>query len=148
MQRFVTIPFKNESGLTHIHGVAKFSTAGIVLEFESKIVGLLPTGVKEVRLSMEEIRDIKFRKGFMKRFASIDIRLNNFAKVAAVPGAKDKIALKVRREDFEAAREAVERLQKDHADHMASLPPTPVSIASTFDESEDTTKDLNKPARK
>ena len=142
MQRFVTIPFKNEDGLTHVHGVAKFSSAGIVLEFEAKIIGLIPRGVKEVRLGMDEIRDVKFKKGLMKRFASIEIGLNNFAKIAAVPGSKGKIKLKVEKDDFEAAREAVEKLQRDLAEYTASLPPPHTSVASLIDGSEDETQEL------
>lgn len=142
MQRFVTIPFKNEGGLTHIHGVAKFSSAGIVLEFESKIIGLVSNGIKEVRLSMEEIRDVKFRKGFMKRWASIDIRLHNFAKTASVPNSKGKISLKITRDDFDTAREAVLKLNKDLAEHTASLPPPQTSVASLIDGSEDDTAEL------
>jgi hypothetical protein len=39
MQGFTTIPFKTESehGLTKVNGVAKFSSAGVVLEFEAKL---------------------------------------------------------------------------------------------------------------
>lgn len=144
MQRFVSIPFKNEDGLTHIHGVAKFSSAGVVLEFESKIIGLISKGVKEMRLSLDELRDVKFKKGFMKRWASIEIGLNNFAKIAEVHGSKGRIKLGVAKDDFEAARDAVERMQKDLAEYTAGLPPAPVSIASTFDASEDTTKDLRR----
>ena len=33
MQNFTSIPFKTESGLSQINGVAKFSGAGIVFEF-------------------------------------------------------------------------------------------------------------------
>ena len=47
MNGFTSIPFKTESGLSSVNGVAKFSTAGIVLEFESKLFGMIGTGVKE-----------------------------------------------------------------------------------------------------
>ena len=142
MQRFVTIPFKNEGGFTHVHGVAKFSPAGVVLEFESKIIGLVSNGVMEVRLSLDEIRDIKFRKGFMKRWASIDIRLNNFAKTAEVPNSKGKISLKIVRDDFEAARDAVDKINKVLDEHAAVLPPPQTSVASLIDGSEDDTEEL------
>ncbi len=66
MEQFTSVPFKTESGLSSVNGVAKFSSAGIVLEFESKLFGILPGGVKEVRLPVAEILDVKFKKGFVK----------------------------------------------------------------------------------
>jgi hypothetical protein len=64
---FTSVPFKTESGFSTVNGVAKFSSAGVVLEFESKLFGILPGGVKEARLPLTEILDVKFRKGFLKR---------------------------------------------------------------------------------
>ena len=65
MQSFTSIPFKTktDSGLSEINGVAKFSSAGIVLEFESKLFGLISKGVKEARIPINEIHDVKFKKG-------------------------------------------------------------------------------------
>ena len=66
-QSFISVPFKAESGLSQVNGVAKFSSAGVVLEFESKLFGIIGVGVKEVRLHKEDILDLKFRKGVLKR---------------------------------------------------------------------------------
>ena len=38
---FTSVPFKTDSGMSQINGVAKFSSAGVVLEFESKLFGLI-----------------------------------------------------------------------------------------------------------
>jgi hypothetical protein len=64
MQGFTTIPFKSESehGLTKVDGVAKFSSAGVVLEFESKLFGLIGGGVKEVRLPVARHTGCEFPK--------------------------------------------------------------------------------------
>src|SRR5690606_4894118 len=84
---FISVPFKTESahGLTSYNGVAKFSPAGIVLEFESKLLGLIPGGVKEVRIPVSELLDIKFKKGFFKRGAKIEFRTRTFSVLAALP---------------------------------------------------------------
>ena len=142
MQSFTSVPFKTESGMASVHGVAKFSPAGIVLEFESKFLGFISTGVKEARLPIGELLDVKFKKGVMKRGSKIEIRLNSFAKLTQVPNSEGKITLKIEREDFERAREAVDRLEKDRAEHQASLPPPHPPLRSLFDESEDDTQDL------
>ena len=117
MQSFTSVPFKTESGMSSVNGVAKFSPAGIVLEFESKFLGFISTGVKEARLPIGELLDVKFKKGVMKRGSKIEIRLNSFAKLTQVPNSEGKITLKIEREDFERAREAVDRLEKDRAEH-------------------------------
>jgi hypothetical protein len=139
MQGFTTVPFKTESahGLTQVNGVAKFSSAGIVLEFESKLFGLIGSGVKEVRLAKDDILDIKFRKGVFKRGSKIEIRTKTFTKLAEVPNTDGKLTLKLIRDDFDRGQSAVEQLQKDLSDDAASLPPPRTPVSHLFDEDHD-----------
>jgi len=148
MQNFVSIPFKTNthSGFMQVHGVAKFSSAGVVLEFESKLLAMLPVGVKEARLPIEEILDVKFKKGVFKRGAKVEIRTKSLARLSDLPSNDGKLKLEIQAEDFERAREAVERLEKDLAAYAASLPPAYTSVSALFDESEDTTRQLERPA--
>lgn len=141
MQSFTTVPFKAESehGITHAHGMAKFSSAGIVLEFEAKILGLLSQGIKEIRLPIGELLDVTFKKGLWRRSSKIIIRLRSITKLADLPNKGGKIVLKIAKDDFERARDAVERLQKEMSEPpelQASLP------RSLFDNSEDETQEL------
>ena len=144
MQNFTSIPFKTESGMSSVNGVAKFSSAGIVLEYESKLFGLITHGVKEVRLALAEILDVKFRKGVLKRGAKIEIRTKSFTKLSELPNKDGKLTLKLVPDDFERAKAAVEKLQKDLAEHVAAIPPTHTPVSSLFDGSEDDTEDLSK----
>ena len=147
MQGFTTIPFKTESGhgLTQVNGVAKFSAAGIILEYESKLLGLIGVGVKEVRVPLAEILDIKFRKGLFKRWAKIEIRMRSFAKLAELPNKDGKLTLKLARGDFERGQSAVEQLQKDLTGHHESLPPPQSPVDQLFlDETEEETKQLER----
>lgn len=137
---FTGIPFKADadSGFSSVNGVAKFSSAGIVLEFESKILGLISKGVKEERLPMAELLDVKFKKGVMRRGAKIEIRLKSVTRLTKLPNSEGKISLKIGVDDWERARDAVAILQKDLGEHIASLPPPATSIASTFLSEDDT----------
>ena len=147
MQGFTTVPFKTESahGLTQVNGVAKFSSAGVVLEFESKLFGLIGGGVKEVRLAKDDILDIKFRKGIFKHGAKIVIRTKTFTKLAELPSSEGKLTLKLVRDDFERGRGAVEQLQKDLSEHAESLPPPRTPVSQLFeDESEEETLPLQR----
>ncbi len=133
-QGFSSIPFKTDSGFSTINGVAKFSSAGIVLEFESKLFGLIASGVKEVRLSTGELLDVKFRKGFLKRGARIEIRTRTFARLAELPNKDGKLTLKVLRDDYERAFEAVKQIEKDIAEYSLSQPPPHTPISKLFEE--------------
>jgi hypothetical protein len=142
MQGFTSIPFKTESahGFKTVNGVAKFSGAGVVLEFESKLLGLIGSGVREVRLSKDEILDVKFRKGFFRHGAKIEIRTKTFAKLAELPSDDGKLTLKLVRDDFERGRLAVEQLQRDLATYAEALPPPRTPVSQLFeDEREDET---------
>lgn len=143
MNGFSSIPFKTKTDFSQINGVAKFSAAGIVLEFESKFLGLIGTGVREVRLPLDELLDVKFVKGFLKRGAKVEIRTASFSTLAQLPNKEGKLTLKLEPDDVERARDAVDRLNKDLGDHRASLPPTHTSVSSLFDESEEETKPLD-----
>ncbi|MBL8185165.1 MAG: hypothetical protein JNK51_09590 [Blastocatellia bacterium] len=135
---FSSVPFKTETnhGFTSVNGIAKFSTAGVVLEFEAKLFGIIGGGVKEVRLPMAEIMDIRFRKGFMKRGAKIVIRTQTMAALAELPNQDGKLTLKLAREDWERGRAAVEELERNLGEYQAELPPAHTPLSQVFSESD------------
>jgi hypothetical protein len=146
MQSFTSVPFKTETahGLTSVNGVAKFSSAGVVLEFESKILGLISNGVKEAQLPTAEILDIKFKKGIFRRGAQIEIRTKTIAKLSEFPNSDGKLTLKIQVDDFDRARNAVEKLERDIDGEAVPIPPFHTPVSLLFDESEDETKELRK----
>lgn len=144
--RFNGVPFKADSpnGTMEYRGIAKFSPAGIVIEFESKFLGLISNEVKEVQIALDEIFDIRFRKGIYKFFAQIQIRLQNFAKFSMLPNTGGKIKLKIKREDYELAERAVAQTLRYMNENEPSfldsggeaheqLPPAPTSVNELFD---------------
>jgi hypothetical protein len=153
--QFISVPFKAEgsNGLTKYTGIAKFSPAGIVVEFDSKFLGFIGGEVREVQIPLDEIFDIRFRKGIYKFFAAIKIRLRNFAKVSQLPNDEGKIKLDIKREDFELAQKAVEQtlryISKDESlalpdsdDANGQLLPAPTSVNELFDTEKLKTKNL------
>jgi hypothetical protein len=145
MQGFISVPFKTESahGLKQVNGLAKFSAAGVVLEFEAKLFGVIGGGVKEVQLAKSDILDIKFRKGLLKRFAKIEIRTTTYSKLAELPHSDGKLTLKITPIDFDRAREAVAHLDSSEMPPVDRLnPPERVPVSSLFDGSEDDTNKL------
>ena len=147
MQNFISVPFKTEtaSGLSQINGVAKFSPAGIVLEFESKLFGLIPGGVKEVRIPIGELLDVKFRKGLFRYGAKIEVRTRTFATLSALPNNNGKVTLKLIRDDFERGQEAVDQIQKELSGYASELPPSRTRVSQLFEEdSDEETKELER----
>ncbi len=144
---FISIPFKIESehGLTSGDGIAKFSSAGIVLEFEMKIIGLVKTGAKDVRLPLEEILSVKFKKGFFKFLTKIEIRMQSFLRLSELPNTDGKIILKIPRDQHENAKEAVEMLQQNMSASKNELPPTQPPAGSLFSGNDLDTNKLSEP---
>lgn len=153
----ITVPFKAESpnGVIKYNGIAKFSFAGIVIEYESKVLGLVGGEVKEVKVALDEIFDIRFRKGIYKFFAQIQLRLKNYQKISQLPNSDGKIKLKIKREDYELAEKAVEQtLQyingnspeslESADDSEKQLPPAQTSVNELFDTEKLETNDLRK----
>lgn len=141
---FIPVPFKMDGGLTEINGLAKFSPAGIVLEFEEKFLGFIKSGFKENRITIGEVLDVRFRKGFLKLGVAVEIRLNSFKQVAELPNESGTIKLKIKRTDFDSAREACELINRALAEHRAALPPAHTPVSVLFDESEAETEELSK----
>jgi hypothetical protein len=155
--QLISVPFKAASGngMTEYNGIAKFSPAGIVVEFESLILGLIGSEVKEVQVALDEILDIRFRKGVYKFFAQIQLRLKNFTKLSQLPNYSGKVKLQIKREDFEIAQAAVEQTLQymsnaepltlhGNNDSNEQLPPAQTSVNELFDTEKLETKDLRK----
>lgn len=147
MQGFISVPFKISDahyGFSTVDGMAKFSSAGIVVEFEAKIFGLMKTGVKEVRIPMSEILDIKLKSGTFntkleKLFGSkIEIRLNNFSTLSEIPNKDGKILLKILRTDRDLAEKALRIIEETR--NKPSLPSGESPISLIY---EDETKELD-----
>ncbi|HQX55766.1 MAG TPA: hypothetical protein PLP07_07550 [Pyrinomonadaceae bacterium] len=141
MHNFISVPFKTETshGIAQVNGVAKFSPAGIVLEFEKKILGLISEGIKEARLSTADILDISFKKGFLSRNAKIEVRTRSLHALNGIPNNEGVLSLKVQARDIEKARDAVAKIQLEMNTSAAEALPTHTSL---FDNSEDETQKL------
>lgn len=141
-QGFIAVPFKIEGahgGFSQVSGMAKISRAGIVLEFEAKIFGMMKTGVKEVGIPLAEIEEVKLKKRFF-RF-TLEIRLNNFKTVSEIPNKAGRIILQITKDDRERVEQAIRvvhaaRAEKDALDILR----TPVSRLFNDEGDDDTNK--------
>jgi len=138
--RFITIPFKIEGahgGFAVVNGMAKISRAGVVLEFEAKIFGMMKTGIKEVRVPLDEIEEILISRKFFRH--ALEIWLNNFRTLTEIPNKDGRIILHISKADRLRAIEAAKILEMAKSERAArEILQTPVS--RLFDESLDTSE--------
>ncbi|MEZ5306439.1 MAG: hypothetical protein R2684_04760 [Pyrinomonadaceae bacterium] len=133
---FIAVPFKGEKGLSELYGIAKFSRAGIVVEFESKLLGMIDGGVKEIRVPLEDILDVRLRRGVFGFFAQIQMRLNRLESISKLPNESGRVKLSIRRVDFKRAEEAVEFINGILSGDSAELPPKAVAVGELFEAPE------------
>lgn len=111
---FISLPFKIDGsqtgGFKTVDGIAKFSAAGIVLEFEAKIFGIMKTGVKEVRVPLAEIETVEVRKKFFRH--TLEIWLNNFKTLNEIPNKDGRIVLQIAKDDRARADQIKRLLEK------------------------------------
>jgi len=133
---FISIPFKIEGahgGFSVVNGMAKINRAGIVLEFEAKIFGMMKTGVKEVRVPIGEIEDLKIKKRFF-RF-TLEVWLNNFKTISEIPNKDGRIILQITKDDRLRAEQAIKVLHNARAEKDAlEILQTPVGRLFGDDE--------------
>lgn len=110
---FITVSFKIEGahgGFAVVNGMAKISRAGIILEFEAKIFGMMKTGIKEVCIALNEIETIEIRKRLFK--TTMEIRLNNFKTLSEIPNKEGRVVLQISKDDRLRAEQAARLLEK------------------------------------
>ena len=145
---FIAVPFKAEGaeGFYEFRGIAKFSSAGIVIEYESKLLGLYGEEIKEVRIALTDILDVHFKKGFFRFFSRIHLRLNSVTKFGGLPNKGGRMKMSIKREDWELGHNAVEYLKsflipEDFPNQVAGSPVDRLIEGETGDYD---TNDLNR----
>ncbi len=110
---YISIAFKIDGsqtgGFKTVDGMAKISRAGVVVEFEAKIFGIMKTGIKEVRIPLKEIEEVRVGRKFFRH--SLEIWLNNFRTLSEIPNKDGRIILQISKEDRPRAEQAARVLQ-------------------------------------
>jgi hypothetical protein len=140
---FISISFKIDGsqtgGFKTVDGMAKISRAGVVIEFEAKIFGIMKTGIKEIRIPLAEIEEVRVNKKFFKH--TLEIWLNNFRTLSEIPNKDGRIILQISKADRSRAEQAAQILQTARSETDAlEILNSPVSRLFGDDEE---TKEFN-----
>ena len=91
---FVVSPFVQcyyydpDAAFTETHGIVHLEGFDLVMQFETKdVLGISKSDTREVRLSVEEISTVRFKRGFFGG-AELRIQARDMMSVADVPNAK------------------------------------------------------------
>lgn len=110
-----SLPFTIQNvfqGFAETEGMLSVDGTDLKLEFRTadSVVGLLKSGVREVRLPLETIQEISFRKGWFG--CSLAIRVAEMRLASEVPNFKQgEIALSIARKHSQAASDLVSSIQ-------------------------------------
>jgi hypothetical protein len=110
-----TVPFIIDdvyNGFAETEGILSVDGDDLKFEFQTadKLVGLLKSGVREVRLPLEKIEEITFRKRWYGN--KLVIRVSEMGRASELPNFKQgEVELKVAKKHREAASELLAFIQ-------------------------------------
>lgn len=102
------IPFKSQAyaGFGSINGLLRLDGAALVLEFQTKVLGIVKASPKEVRVPLDQIASITLEEGWFS--TSLRIQATNLTVWSSFPESDmGRVVLGVEHHDREAARSLV-----------------------------------------
>jgi hypothetical protein len=110
-----TVPFTmdNPLWLAETEGILSADEADLKFEFRTSdaVMGLIKSDIREVKLPLDRIEGITFRKEWLSG-GSITIRVNEMRAASELPAFKEgEVVLKVARKHRETAAELVSSVQ-------------------------------------
>jgi len=110
-----TVPFTIQNvfqGFAETEGILSVDGTDLKLEFQTTdaVIGLLKSGVREVRLPLEEVEEIAFRKGWFG--CSLVVRVSGMRGASEVPNFKQgEFVLSISKKHSQAAADLVSSIQ-------------------------------------
>jgi len=110
-----TIPFTMDNPLVfaETEGILSFDETGLKFEFRTSdaVLGLVKSDIREVRIPVDSIEEITFRKRFLSG-GSIIVRVSEMRSAADLPAFKEgEVELSIDRKRREAAANFVSSVQ-------------------------------------
>lgn len=114
-----SVPFSFTTDHAQVDGILRIDADDLVFEFQSKdaYIGLFKTGVKEIRVSMGDLSDVVFRRGWF--FTRLRIQARTLRAVADFPGnSEGTVVLGIRRRHRQAAAMLAAELSRMQAEAL------------------------------
>jgi hypothetical protein len=110
----LTVPFAIDGGFqgfAETQGILSVDGTDLKLEFQTadNLVGLLKSAMREVRLPLDTIQQVSFRKGWFRR--SVIIRVAEMGRASEIPNfSQGEIVLSIARKHSQIAADFVSSL--------------------------------------
>ena len=96
-------------GIAEVAGLARASKYGLILEFETKYLGMLKSGVKEVGISISEIESVNLKEGWLR--TEVIVKARSLRTLTEIPGShQGQVKLRIPRKEREVAKHAASML--------------------------------------
>lgn len=101
----VNMGFKKATGLVNLSGEE------LVLEFqeEDAFIGVFQSDVKEVRIPLDQLQEIRFKKGWFSSKLILEAR--SLKVFRELPGSGHKVTLKIKRGDRKDADRLISKIR-------------------------------------
>jgi len=92
-----------DAGISSVSGVVRDAEDELVIEYQSKILGLIPTDIKTIRIPFREIDEVFFSSSLFK--TRLRIILKTLRSISSFPTPKQgEIQLKIARKNRQQAK--------------------------------------------
>ncbi len=88
-------------GMREVHGIARLEPGRLVLEFRTHLLGLVRTGLKEVRIPLRDI--VEFSFDYRIIYSLIRLRTRSLKTIDGIPGVAGA-SVKLRVEGWQSRR--------------------------------------------
>lgn len=97
------VPFTMDAGISKVSGVVRDADDELVIEYQSKILGLIPTDIKTIRIPYQEIDEVFFSSSIFK--TRLRIILKTLRSIGNFPTPKQgELQLKIARKNRQQAK--------------------------------------------
>ena len=106
--------FDAYGGWGKVQGMAGFDERGLLLQFTTRdaLFGVLKSGMREVRIPIEALRNVQYRAGFLWLMPAIELRVRERSALKDLPESEQgRLRLRVAFRDRHEAREFAQELE-------------------------------------
>ena len=97
------VPFTLDAGISKVSGVVRDAEEALVIEYQSKILGLIPSGIKVIRIPYREIEEVFFSTSIFK--TRLRIILKTLRSIESFPTpSQGELQLKIARKNRQQAK--------------------------------------------
>lgn len=81
-----SLPFTLDSGITEVSGVVREGSNAVIIEYQTKLLGFIRSGIKSIVIPFEEIQEVSYTSNLFQ--TKLRIQLKTLRSVGSFPVPK------------------------------------------------------------